>query len=226
MTTIATLASNVQYRLEEPSSGLWWSLGLEVNSAVAEAMNDLMMLVGRPTQEVNVAFTLQPNTCFQAMPTGLFALTNIYGPDELRRVTLSDMDSAQASWTSDWQQDVAQVAVRWFPIGFNMFGVHPAPIEPQNVTITGIQYPLTAAWPYTGSETVPFEETYLQALEEYAAGYCRMKELGGEMQLGVGLYQEYLKVAQRMTMIQGLRDSLISTIGAGVAGRINPTTGR
>src|SRR6185437_9769469 len=80
MATISTLATYVQNRLEEtPGSGAWWSLLFEINSAIAEAQNDLLLLVGRPTQIVNLPFTLTANTCFQSIPKGVWAITDIQG---------------------------------------------------------------------------------------------------------------------------------------------------
>ena len=229
-TTIATLANNTQSRLEElpvGGPGQWWSRQYELFTAVAEAENDLMLLIGRPTQIVNFPFTLTQNTVWQAVPKGWLLITDIQGAGApLYKVNLYDLDYLQSSWGSDWQQDVADTAKRWAPIGFNMFVVHPAPSIPQVVNINAIQYPVTDAWPYNGTETVPFEDNYFEALEIYAAAYARLKELGGEAQIGFQLFEQYLGIAKRMTQIQDRRDPLIFTSGYGAANRTNPTTMR
>ncbi len=228
-TPIATLAANVQFRLEETpgGTGLWWSQQYEIFSAVMEAQNDLLLLVGRPTQIVNIPLTLTANSVWQAVPKGYFAITDIQGAGSaLYKVNLWDLDFLMTSWGPDWTQDVDDVAVRWAPIGFNMFVVHPAPSTPQTVNVTAIQYPTSDVWPYTGSETCIFEDNFFQLIDEYAAFYCRIKELGGEFQEGMKLFDQYLQGAKRMTAIQDLRDPLLFTSGYGAANNVNPTTKR
>lgn len=228
-TTIALLAANVQSRLEEVpnSAGAWWSAQFEIFSALEEAQNDLLLLVGRPTQVVNIPFALTPNTPWQVVTKGLFLITDIQGFNSpLYKINLWDLDYLQTAWGSDWQQDVGPVSYRWAPIGFNMFVVHPSVDTAQTVNITAIQYPTTDVWPYTGTETIQFEDNYFELLEEYAAFYCRIKELGGEFQEGMKLFDQYMQGAKRMTQIQDLRDSLLFSSGYGAAQNVNPTTMR
>jgi hypothetical protein len=228
-TPISTLAANIQSRLEEipGGAGQWWSAQLEIYSAIMEAQSDLLLLVGRPTQAVNIPLTLTANSVWQFVPKGYLAITDIQGAGSpLYKVNLWDLDYLQTSWGSDWTQDVDDVARRWAPIGFNMFVVHPAPSTPQTVNVTAIQYPTSDVWPYTGNEGVVFEDNFFQLIEEYAAFYCRIKELGGEFQEGVKLFEQYLQGAKRMTAIQDLRDPLLFTSGYGAANNINPTTKR
>lgn len=136
--------------------------------------------------------------------------------------------NGKAVWcgNSDWTQDVDVAAYRWAPISLNMFVIHPAVSTAQTVNLTAIQYPTSDVWPYTGSETVQFEDNYFQLLEEYAAFYCRIKELGGEFQEGMKLFDQYMQGARRMTQIQDLRDPLLFTSGYGAAQNANPTTRR
>ena len=228
-TPISTLAANCQSRLEEVpgSAGSWWSAQYEIYSAIMEAQNDLLLLVGRPTQIVNIPFTLTANSVWQAVPKGYLAITDIQGAGSpLYKVNLWDLDFLCTSWQSDWTQDVDDVAVRWAPIGFNLFVVHPAVSTPQTVNITAIAYPTSDVWPYTGSESVVFEDNFFQLIEEYAAFYCRIKELGGEFQEGMKLFDQYLQGAKRMSAIQDLRDPLLFTSGMGATNNINPTTKR
>jgi hypothetical protein len=73
---------------------------------------------------------------------------------------------------------------------------------------------------------VVFEDNFFQLIEEYAAFYCRIKELGGEFQEGMKLFDQYLQGAKRMSAIQDLRDPLLFTSGMGATNNINPTTKR
>ena len=228
-TPISTLAANVQSRLEENPGGpgQWWSQQFEVFSALMEAQNDLLLLVGRPTQIVNVPFTLTANSVWQAVPKGYLAITDIQGAGSpLYKVNLWDLDYLQTSWQSDWMQDVDDVAVRWAPIGFNLFVVHPAVSTPQTVNVTAIQYPTSDVWPYTGSESVVFSDEFFVALEIYAAAYCRIKELGGEFQEGLKMMDQYMQLAKRLTQLSDLKDPLLFTMGFGGSQSVNPTTKR
>ncbi len=228
-TPISVLANNVQSRLEEVpgSQGAWWSRQMEIYSAISEAMNDLLLLVGRPGQVVNFPFALTPNTPWQTIPKGIMCVTDIQGAGSaLYKISLWDLDVLQTAWGSDWQQDVGPVALQWCPIGFNKFVVHPAPAYPQTVNIYAISYPIQQTWPYDGTSTVPFEDNYFQLIEEYAAFYCRIKELGTEFQEGMKLFEQYMAGARRMTQIQDLRDPLLFTMGYGGSQNVNPTTKR
>jgi hypothetical protein len=228
-TPISTLAANVQSRLEENPSGTgqWWSAQYEIYSAIMEAQSDLLLLVGRPTQIVNIPFTLTANSVWQAVPKGYLAITDIQGAGSpLYKVNLWDLDFLCTSWQSDWTQDVDDVAVRWAPIGFNLFVVHPAVSTPQTVNITAIAYPTNQVWPYDGTSTAPFEDNFFELIEIYCAFYARIKELGSEFSEGMKLFDQYLQGAKRMSAIQDLRDPLLFTSGMGATNNINPTTKR
>lgn len=228
---ISTLVPQVQNRLEEFSGpagdGELWSIQYELNTALIEAMNDLMLLIGRPTQIVNQPMTLTANTPWQAMPTGILLLTNIRGVNgDLRKVSLHDMDYVQPGGTdSAWEQDISATGPqRWFPLGFNMFGVHPATAYgmPVTVTLTGIGYVTNEVYPYTGNEPVVFHDELFAAIESYATVYARTKEGGQELQNALQLYRDYLGAAQRDTMIEDRRDPVIFSPSFGGQSGLDP----
>jgi hypothetical protein len=228
-TTIATLAANAQSRLEENigAPGQWWSLQFELYSALMEAQSDLLLLVGRPTQEVNIPFALTPNSVWQTVPKGIFAITDIQGfSSPLYKINLWDLDYLQSSWGSGWTQDTDNACYRWCPVGFNLFCIHPAVAEPQTVNITAITYPTTDVWPYTGAETVNFQDEMFVALEIYAAAYARIKELGGEFQEGLKMMEQYMQLAKRLTQVEDKRDPLLFTMGYGAANNVSPASRR
>jgi len=228
MATVANLSSQVLFRIEEvPGASVFWNTQSEIYSALIEAISDLLLLVGRPTQIVNQIVTIQPNTPWQPMPTGMLAITDIMGPNsQVWKYGLFDMDFTQSSWGSDWENDVDSGFQQWFPVGFTMFGIHPSVSSAVQVTVTGVAVPTTNSWPYSGNETVPFSDEFFQALEKYAAHYCRFKEQGNEFQLSLALYQEYLADAERMTAIQDRRDSYIFSKNLGVQVGVPQTTAR
>lgn len=215
-TPISVLSSRVCQRLEEelpPPNGsgpIFWNLVNELNSAVAEAQNDLLLLVGRPDITANLPLTLIPNSVWQPLPKGILLLTDIYGQSgRLRKCSLFDLDYLQSASGSDWENDTSQSPIRWAPIGLTMYLVYPAPASPITLTASGIAYPITTPFPYTGSELVPFNDSFFIALELYAAHYCRLKELGAEFEESLQLLDQYMMLAKRMTAIEDRRDPVL-----------------
>jgi len=210
-TPISTLATNVLERLEDPTS-IFWNEQFEIYTGLVEAMNDLMMLVGRPTQTVGMQFNLTPNSVWQYLPKGLFLISDVWGPQSrLRKGTLFDLDYTMPSWGPDWENDTDPAGpTMWAPIGMNIFAVHPAPSVPQTVLLDGIAYPVAeTAFPYNGNEIVPFHHEFFEYLEMYTAHYARIKEMTSEFQESIMLYQNYLQGAKRLTTIEDRRDPLI-----------------
>ncbi len=221
--TISTLIPYVEARLEENSPSIFWKEDEEIASALMEAQCDLMLLVARPDQTVSVPFTIQPNTPWQVLPTGLFAMTNMQGPSsEVWKVTLEDMDYGLVSG-SDWEEDVGDTVKKWFPIGMGKFGVWPSVKQEQTVLITGVTSPIIGIWPYDGTQPIVFHGEEYVTLEKYAAAYCRLKEGGFEFEEGAKLYEEYLKDAKRLTVLDTRRDQFIFSGAIGGQTVTNPT---
>ena len=217
--TIAQLAPDVQNRLQDPS-GIFWNLDFETNAALAEAISELLLIVGRPTVIFNWPVTLLANTVWQPMPSGLLCITDIRSiSSRLQKTTMRSLDVLCASWTSSWESDRADQPLRWAPLGLSMFIVHPAPLQPISVNVTGIAYPLTDTWPPDGTETSPFHKEIDQALQMYAASYCRVKEIGQDHDEGLAMYKAFLEIAQRLSVIEDRRDDLVwcKSLGAPTA---------
>ena len=213
--TIAQLAPAVGQRLQDPTF-VFWNEQFEIFGGLAEAITELLLIVGRPTVIFNQPVAIQPNTCFQSMPSGLLAITDIFlAGKRLGKTSLRNLDVLCASWTSSWQSDRAAQPARWAPLGLNYFIVHPAPLQPVTATVTGIAYPLTDSWPPDGTETSPFHKEVDQALQMFSAHYCRVKEGGNDHFEGLPLYQAFLEIAQRLSTIEDRRDSLVWTKSLG-----------
>lgn len=213
--TLAEMAPQTQSRLQDPT-GVFWLQQYEIFGGLAEAISELLLLVGRPTVIFNKPVTLLPNTVWQPMPAGLLAITDIRTTlSRLWKTSLFGLDRSLSSWTTAWESDRAAQPARWAPLGLSTFVVHPAPLQPLEVNVTGISYPFTDSWPPSGLDTSPFHKEINQALEMYAASYCRMKEIGQDAQEGIKLYQQFLEIGQRLSVIEDRRDSLIWTRALG-----------
>lgn len=213
--TLASMAPQVLDRLQDPN-GTFWSQDFEIYPALAEAISELLLLVGRPTNAFNQIVTIQPNTVWQDMPSGMLCITNInLNGSFLKKTTLRALDYTQSSWNSSWQSDRAALPARWAPLGVNMWIAHPAPLYPVTAQVTGIAYPFSDGWPFSGSDASAFEKNIDQALELFAASYCTVKETGNEAIEGQKLYQQFLSIAKRYTQIQDRRDDLIFSASFG-----------
>jgi hypothetical protein len=229
-TPIATLANNVLARLEEqPPTPIFWKLRTEIYDFLVEAMNDMILLLGRPTQVVSQPITLNPNSVWQNIPQGVFLISNLYGPQgEVRRTNLFAQDYVMPGrGTPTWENETAPYPYRWGSLGFNMFFVHPAPETAIQLTMTGIQYPVTqSTWPPTGAEIIPFHHELFVCAEMYATHVARLKELGAEMQEGMTLYEQYLSLMRRFTEIEDRRDPVLFSRVLGAQATVSPITKR
>lgn len=224
---ISFIQPQVIARLEETNPPVFWDLNYEINSAITEAINDLMLLVGRPTQTVQQIVAITPNTPWQTMPNGVFCMTNLYSTaGEIYKMTQFDVDYAQINWGSDWENDIGLNIDTWWPLGFNMFGIHPSLPAAAQVQVTGIAVTTTEAWPYDGNVQIPFQRDVFDALEMYAAHYCRLKEGGNEFTDTYEMYKSYLGLAQRLSEISDRRDPYIFTRTLGAQVGVNPVTQR
>ena len=224
-TPISTLATNVLSRLEELPPGIFWNEQFETYTAIVEGLNDLLMLIGRPTQTVSTPFNLVPNSVWQRVPRGVYLISDIQGPQApLRKFTLYSYDYEQpGNIGSDWENDSdPRGPTSWAPVGMNMFVVHPAPTSPMTVLISGIAYPVAeTGFPYTGAELVPFHHEFHVLLEMYAAHVSRLKEGSVDFQESLALYQGYLTGAKRMSELEDRRDPLIFSPSFGAQSGVN-----
>jgi hypothetical protein len=225
--TLSTLYPYILSRCDETveSGPVFWTQN-EIYSAAMEAMCDLLLLVGRPDMIVSVPFEVQPNTPFQDVPKGVFAVTGLQGPvSEVWKVTLQDLDGAQVAGP-DWEQDIGDSITSWAPLGFTKFIVHPSVAQAQTVLLTGIASPVTGIWPYNGSESVPFHSEFFQAIEKYAAHYLQFKAGGGDFKASMADYESYMADAKRMTALEDRRDPFIFSGSIGSQIVANPTKTR
>src|SRR5665213_1593273 len=103
--TLASLAPQVSQRLQDDTN-IFWSLDFEIFGGLAEAITELLLIVGRPTVIFNQPVTLLSNTVWQPMPTGLLCITDIRTTiSRLNKTTLHSLDNLCASWSPSWESD-------------------------------------------------------------------------------------------------------------------------
>jgi hypothetical protein len=219
-TSIAGLLPQILARVQDPASTFWTPN--ETTSAAAEAIGELLLLIGRPTQQYNTLVTLAANTPWQAMPTGLLAITNIQSAGSaLRKTTLHALDYTQAANGSDWESDRADLPRMWAPVGLTQFVIWPAVTEPVTVAVAGVADPIASAWPFPATTLSPFHREVDDALECYSAAYLRIKDMGDDFAEGQQNYRQFVAVAMRLAGVEDRRDDLIWSQGFGVESAVS-----
>jgi len=227
VTTINDIAVRVQQRLEEETGppGVFWKYQDEILPMIVEAMNEASLITGVVQVAQETPLTLPADTTYITMPTNAVCLLYIKGPLWVRKTDLYSLDQLIPGWENDGgttaTTPVTQIT-SWFPLGTNRFGIYPKLSAEQSVQIGYLAYPVTVAPPYTGTEEVPFQQEFQDALEQYAAQALRLKEAGYEWQAGQTIYQEFLDTMRTLSVFQSRHDSLVFAGALGARMRVSP----
>lgn len=223
MTTIANLASQVYQRLEEdPANPIFWTQ-YEVYTALVEAMNEAALLTGVVQTVQPTALTLPINTTYITMPKGAIALLRMTGPFPIQKTEVFALDQMIPGWETvggTTANPPVQQILYWFPVGLTKFGIYPQLSVPQNVLITFLAYPVAETRPYSGAETVPFQQEFQDALQQYAGHILRTKEAGQEFEESQTIYQQFLDTMRSLNIFQARHDSLVFTQKVGAPVRV------
>lgn len=217
MATLSQLGGEVQDRLEEPrGAGIFWDLEGEIYPALAEGMNEAMLVTGDPEIKLATLYTLPANQTWIPLPAGLVCLLRMQAPNGLpvKKESLVNMDRLQPGW----QNDTGDSPLNWIPLGLTQFGIYPKLTAPINVVVAGIQIPVNVAPPYSGSETVPFPAEYNEGFIDYANHICRFKEAGAEFESSLPVYQRFLDRMLELSKFAYRRDALRFVLGPAGAG--------
>ena len=184
MTQISDLANLVLDQLEEERTDpIFWNLQNEIYPFLVEAMNMATLATGEPQIRQSVPFAIQPGSFFQAMPPNALALLRMDGPGYIRKYSWWELDKLDPGWES-YDTSVPSTKIQgWFPFGFNKFGIFPPVVGsgPVTVYLTVVQFPVYESRPYTGAESVDYQQEYMDALVDYASHAARIKEGGQEL---------------------------------------------
>jgi hypothetical protein len=220
LSLISDIEAGVLTRLEEPASPVFWDLTNELRMLVVEGMFEACILTGEvQVKQTSTPFSLAANTTFFNVPAGVFSIIRMeVGGQPVRKVSMWDLDLDR----NNWQQDTKLAApTEWFPLGLNLFGIRPQLTAPVNATLTVVQYPVTAAPPYTGAEAVPFQSEFNIGLEMYAGHRARLKEGGAEMDSGMFLYEGFLSSMAELSLFALRKDSLRFSKTVGTEARVD-----
>ena len=189
MTTINDLQVQVQDRLEEDRGlpGTFWSVRDEIRPYLVEAMMEATLISGEPEIRRATLFTIAADTTIHSIPSEAVALLRVQGHVAIPKTTLWELDEM----IDGWRLDTADVLQYWFPIGLTRFGVYPKLNAISNVTLHYIGLPVTAARPYDGSESVPFQDEFVDAFTDYAAHAARLKEGGNDFMASIPVLDRF-----------------------------------
>ena len=81
--------------------------------------------------------------------------------------------------------------------------------------------PVNEYRPYTGAETIPFQNEFATAFPKYAAANLRMKEGGAEAEESETVYQAYMQDIKALSEFQGRLDNLVYSQAFGARSVVN-----
>ncbi len=218
MATIADLENAVLQRLEEDTaSPKFWSVQDEIRPFLVEAMSEIALITGEPEIRRSALFTLTTNTRIFPVPTEFIALLRMEGPKFIEKVSLWELDQMVPDWEGEANADQPKA---WFPIGLTRFGLYPKLTADNQVFLTGVALPVTAARPYAGTEAVQFQEEFQEGFTEYAAHVARLKEGGNEFVQSIKQYDRFLSRAEELSHFAIRKGSLRFSRAAGVPAKI------
>lgn len=226
MGTLESSARKVFNRLEEdPAAPVFWTT-YEVQNAVVEAWNEAALIAGTVQVVQSTPLVLPINTNYVAMPLNAIALLRMVGPNSVQKTDLYSLDQMIPGWENIGgvgANPPVQTIQYWFPLGLDMFGIHPQLTVQQSVVVTYLAYPITRApADYTGQESNPFQAEFHDGLQDYAAHVCRLKEAGQEFEASQTLYQNFLNTMRDLSVFQARHDSLVFARAAGANVRVVP----
>jgi hypothetical protein len=193
--TLAKVASSVDGVILFPMAGP------EVQRRYTTALQDAgkRVIVGATMTHKQY---LEPDGGYIAQDSGFIQKTSIWDLDRM---------------LPGWEADVADGIDSWFPVGLTQFGIHPQLTAPLQVVLTYIALPVPVVTPYTGLETVDFQQEYSGAFIDYAAHILTAKEGGEEFIQSAKLYDRFLSKMSELSNFAVRKDRLRFTRTMGVA---------
>lgn len=203
-----------------PNGPTFWDLVGEVYPQMVYGMFESALISG-VVQASAQQFTITANTTYFTNPKGYIAALRMKAPYTIRKTSLLALDQM----TPNWQQaDPGKQIVSWFPLGTSGFGIYPQLDADAKVVMDWIESPVNQARPYTGAETVPYQEEFTDLISMYAAAGLRSKEGGQEAEEAAVVFQEYLSRVKALSAFQGRLDNLVFTAAFGARVQTNPRT--
>lgn len=221
MATIADLERNVQRRIEEEDSGpgVFWFVQDEIRVAIVECMNEATLITGEPQVRAGAVTNIPASTSFTpiALPSDGLALLRMEGPGGLPigKVGIQDLDRHYPGW----ETTTGDEPVYWFPFGIGSYGIYPCLTAPAQVILNYVQIPVNSPRPYTGLENIPFQQEYIDGLEDGASHIASIKEAGIEMSQSMQRYTRFVSKMDQLSNFAYRTNSLrfTKTVGAQMA---------
>jgi hypothetical protein len=219
MATLSSLADEVQQRLEEPiGPGIFWSRTYEIYPMLVQAINEASLITGEPEVRQTTPFTITAGGNIFTTPGQAIAIIRIQAPNWIPKTSVWDLDRM----TPGWEADTGDAPDSWFPVGLNLFGIHPKLNAPVSCFLSYIALPVNFPRPYTGAEKVDLQTEYVEGIIDSATHLLQAKEYGEEFKSSMKLYDRYLSKMTALSQFAWKKGALRFTRTAGVSARITP----
>lgn len=233
---LSDLLPDVLGRIEEnvEDGPIFWSQVGEVYIEMVDGAFEASLVTG-VVQTSQVSITLPANKTYfslQASSTGfdsdaalfekgILAPIRMRQAWPIRKSSLKTLDDMYPAWQ---KADPSTQLIAWFPLGVSGFGIYPQFSVETTVTMDFITCPINTYRPYTGNETLPFQDEFNDAFAKFAASMLRMKEGGAEAEEAASVQEQYLADIKSLSLFQTRVDSLILSAAFGGRGQVNPRT--
>jgi hypothetical protein len=200
-------------RIEESRTNpIFWNVQKEIMVFLSEAMNEAALITGEPEIRYSDSLTTSSQLTLPANQTvmtfsgdvPLFGMMRLESSGQVKKTTVWDMDRMLPGW----ENDTGDVPDFWFPIGLTQFGIHPQLVAPVTVIVSGIAEPIPTPRPYTGAESVDYQEEYREAFVDYAAHICGLKEGTKEFQDSIKVFDRFVSRMSELSKFASRKGSL------------------
>lgn len=245
--TLNSQLEDVLSRLEEnveAGAPIFWNLTGEIYPAMVDGLFEAALVSG-VVQLNNQQVTLAADTTYFSLqgsgegygqggygeggyggavsvPQGIIAPLRMKAPYPVRKTSLESLDAMRPSW----QTEAPGTKIKaWFPLGVSGFGIYPQLTQGQNVVMDFLYSPVNAPRPYTGNETIPLQQEFVDILSKYAAAILRCKEGSAEADEAGTVFQEYMDKLKSLSLFQNRLDDVVFSTAFGGRSNVNPRTG-
>lgn len=225
MAQISDIEQRVLDRLEE-GSATFWDLEKEIRVFIVEAMNEATLITGEPQIRASAIYTIPASTVFTPLqlPADALALLRVEGAGSLpvQKAWMWDLDKQYPGW----ETATGDVPLYWVPFGLTQFGIYPNLTADAQVVLNYVQTPVNTARPYTGAEPIPFQQEFIDGLEDGASHLASIKEAGTELTQSMDRYQRFLTKMQALSNFAYRKNDLRFSRSLGASADINEARAR
>lgn len=169
----------------------------EVDKLINEGIKIINLIVG--FQQISKILITQPRRIWYNIPNEIvFPLRVKIENTYLQPSSMLSIGRTHPQWIAENTHNTQSQVASWVRFGFRKMAIHPSDyIGGKQLTITGVAEPPLMV---TASDTIQFSNDVLSAFDLYCGHVLLLKESPKEFAMGSTMYQEFLRVAKKLTI--------------------------